>query len=179
MNWMRNGQPMTFDIFSMRKFCVRSAPFALLIGAACSGQSVETPIAPLVVENSIHAESGLSVISLAIQTDKATYDFRVEVAGTPQEQARGLMFRTSMGDNEGMIFPRDTPRPASFWMKNTVIPLDIIFIGGDNRVLNIAANTTPYSLDPVPSAGPALAILELNGGRAAQLGIKAGALVSW
>ena len=89
------------------------------------------------------------------------------------------MFRTAMGANEGMIFPMQPPRMASFWMKNTVIPLDIIFIGPDRRILNIAANTVPYSEDPVPSAGKVSAVLELNAGRAAALGIGPGDKVDW
>lgn len=169
---------MIFDN-AIAPFCVRVAPFALLMTAACSGQAAETPIAPIVAETSAHAESGLTVTSLSITTQDATHDFRVELAISPQEQARGLMFRTKMEPNEGMIFPRETPRMASFWMKNTVISLDIIFIGADRRIINIAANTTPYSLDPVSSAAPALAILELNAGRAAELGITEGAQVSW
>ena len=107
------------------------------------------------------------------------HNFRVELARTAQEQARGLMFRTAMGADEGMLFPFDPPRDASFWMKNTVIPLDIIFIGTDGRVLNINANAEPYSLEPRSSAGIAKAVLELNGGRAAALGIVPGAQVKW
>jgi uncharacterized membrane protein (UPF0127 family) len=64
-------------------------------------------------------------------------------------------------------------------MKNTVIPLDIVFIGADHMISNIAANAVPYSLDPIPSSGPAIAVLELNGGRAAELGITPGARVTW
>jgi uncharacterized membrane protein (UPF0127 family) len=95
------------------------------------------------------------------------------------EQAKGLMFRTQMGAGEGMIFPMVPPRLASFWMKNTVIPLDIIFIGADRRILNVAANAVPYSETPIPSWGKAGAVLELNGGRAAALGIVAGDRVDW
>ena len=84
-----------------------------------------------------------------------------------------------MGADEGMIFPMDPPRDAKFWMRNTVIPLDIIFIGTDRRILNIAANAVPYSLQPIPAAGTVSAVLELNGGRAAQLGIVAGDRVEW
>lgn len=153
-------------------------PIALAI-TACSPQAAADTVPPVPELAGVHAESGLEIIGLSIEGDTETHNFRVEVAASPQEQARGLMFRTEMGANEGMIFPRETARQASFWMKNTVISLDIIFIGADRRILNIAANTTPYSLDSVPSAGPALAILELNAGRAAELGIEAGALVSW
>ena len=70
-------------------------------------------------------------------------------------------------------------RMASFWMRNTVIGLDIIFIGTDNRILNIAANAVPYSEESIPSAGPTKAVLELNAGRAAELGLAPGELVAW
>jgi uncharacterized membrane protein (UPF0127 family) len=73
----------------------------------------------------------------------------------------------------------DPPRDAAFWMKNTVIPLDIVFIGADRRILNIAANAVPYSETPLPSAGKVSGVLELNGGRAAALGIVAGDRVNW
>ena len=89
------------------------------------------------------------------------------------------MFRTAMGADEGMIFPYDPPQTVSFWMKNTVIPLDIIYIGPDHRVINIAANAVPYSEASLPSLGPVIAVLELNGGRAKQLGIAAGSRVDW
>ena len=84
------------------------------------------------------------------------------------------MYRTELGDFEGMIFPSAQPEPRSFWMKNTPLSLDIIFVGPDGRVLNIAANTTPYSLESVSSTGLASAVLELRAGRAAALGIKPG-----
>ncbi|OYX47843.1 MAG: hypothetical protein B7Y87_00665 [Sphingomonadales bacterium 32-64-22] len=148
--------------------------------AACS-PSGATESAPSAAAPQIHPESGLAVIPLTVTTaDGKQHEFRVEVAATGAEQARGLMFRTEMGTDEGMIFPReDDPRESSFWMRNTVIPLDIIFIGPDRRILNVAANAVPYSEAPVPSAGAAGAVLELNGGRAAELGIKAGDKVEW
>ncbi len=89
------------------------------------------------------------------------------------------MFRTAMGTDEGMIFPEKTPRKAAFWMRNTVIPLDLLFIGPDQRVLNIAADAVPYDETPLPSAGPVIAVLELNAGRAAELGIAPGDRVDW
>lgn len=152
---------------------------ALLLLAACSphpgGESqASTPTAP-----ARHAISGLLVIPLAVTSGERKRTFRVEVASSDAEQERGLMFRTAMGEDEGMIFPMQPARQAAFWMKNTVIPLDIIFIGRDRRILNIAANAVPYDETPLPSAGPASGVLELNGGRAAALGIKPGDKVDW
>ena len=126
----------------------------------------------------VHSVSGLPVIDLTIASKRGKHAFRVEVAASQEEQARGLMFRTQMGADEGMLFPEETPRRPSFWMKNTVIPLDIIYIGTNSRVLNIV-NALPYDLTPLPAEGLAIGVLELNGGRAAQLGIKPGDKVSW
>lgn len=134
---------------------------------------------PGVAAQAVHPVSGLPVIPLAVIRGGRKLAFRVEVARTGQEQARGLMFRTEMGADEGMIFPMDPPRQAAFWMKNTVIPLDIVFIGPDGRISNIAANAVPYSEEPLPSDGAVKAVLELNGGRAAALGIVAGDKVEW
>jgi len=126
-----------------------------------------------------HPESGLPVIALSIEHGGRQHDFRVEVARSTAEQAMGLMFRRSLGEDEGMLFPMSPPRFASFWMKNTVIPLDIIFIGTDGRIVNIAANAEPYSEENRRSAAPVRAVLELGGGRAAQLGIGPGDPVKW
>jgi uncharacterized membrane protein (UPF0127 family) len=106
---------------------------------------------------SVHPISGLKVVPLTISTKNGRHTFRVEVAVSEEEQAKGLMFRTQMGADEGMIFPMDPPRMAAFWMKNTVIPLDIVFIGPDHRVLNVAANAVPYDLTPLPSVDRAAA----------------------
>lgn len=152
-----------------------------IVLAACSarpGAEAQTP-ATGVTQLSVHPESGLQVIPLTVQRGDRRLPFRVEIARTGAEQARGLMFRTAMGANEGMLFPSDPPRAGvAFWMKNTVIPLDIIFIGADHRVLNIA-NAVPYSLDPLPAAGPVSGVLELNAGRSAELGIVPGDKVEW
>ncbi|MBC2668389.1 DUF192 domain-containing protein [Novosphingobium piscinae] len=143
--------------------------------AACSsGQAGGQPAAAAQSAETRHPESGLPVIPLRV----GRHAFRVEVASTEPEQQRGLMFRTKMGADEGMIFLRQPPDHAAFWMRNTVIPLDIIFIGKDRRILNIA-HGVPYDETPLPSAGVTLAVLELNEGRAAALGIKPGDLVSW
>lgn len=147
---------------------------------ACSGPQAAAPVPTAESQSgSLHPVSGLEVIPLTITQDGKEHRFRVEVARTSAEQAHGLMFRTEMGPNEGMLFPTDRPQARSFWMKNTVIPLDLLFIGQDGLVSNIAANAVPYSLEPIPSSGPVIAVLELNGGRAAELGIRPGARVRW
>ncbi len=166
--------------------CVKAGAVAgVLALAACSPGSAERAPAAMAADAPAakarrHPESGLAVVPLSVTAPgKPPRTFRVEVAASPAEQARGLMFRTAMGADEGMIFPVDPPRMASFWMKNTVIPLDIIYIGTDGRILNIHANTVPYSQAPLLSDGQVKGVLELNGGRAAQLGIAAGDMVTW
>ena len=151
----------------------------LAFAAACSPQTGTAGPAATSTAAKAHPVSGLPVIALTVVAAGRQHRFMVEVARSGEEQARGLMFRTAMAADEGMIFPMSPPRHASFWMKNTVIPLDIVYIGSDRRILNIAAQTVPYSEDPLPSAGPVSGVLELVGGRAAQLGIKPGDRVAW
>lgn len=155
---------------------------ALLALAACSPQAAQgnsSGTAVPAAAASVHPISGLEVIPLTIEQDGKRHRFRVEVARSLEQQRQGLMFRTKMGADEGMIFPYDPPEVVGFWMKNTVIPLDIIFIGTDRRIINIEANAVPYSLDPRRSQGLAIAVLELNGGRAEELGVGPGAKVEW
>jgi uncharacterized membrane protein (UPF0127 family) len=159
----------------MRLFLPIAFAMLALAGAACSQA---TP-APAAATPAKHPISGLDVIPLTISQSGKSHTFRVEVARTFEQQQKGLMFRTAMAPDEGMLFPSETAEPRSFWMKNTVISLDIVFIGPDHLISNIAANAVPYSEAPIPSKGPAIAVLELNGGRAAQLGIVPGARVSW
>ncbi len=152
---------------------------AALLLAACSPGAGEASPAADQTAPAVHAISGLAVVPLTVTSGKARHSFRVEVAGTSAQQAKGLMFRTALGADEGMIFPMNPPRPASFWMRNTVIPLDLVFVGPDGRITNIAANAVPYDETPLPSAGLVKAVLELNAGHAAQLGIAPGDLVEW
>lgn len=110
--------------------------------------------------------------------------FKVEVARTVEAQRRGLMFRTDIPADGGMLFapyPPEGggPRAASFWMKDTPSPLDILFIRADGTIATIAENTTPFSQEPIPSGEPVAAVLEINGGRAAELGIAPGDTVRW
>lgn len=150
--------------------------FALL---ACSPQQQAEATPSPAADATAHPVSGLRVVPLTVRSLNGEHAFRVEVAETPAEQARGLMFRTELAPDEGMIFPYDPPRQASFWMKNTPLPLDILYIGTDRRISNIAAMTTPYSLEPMPSVGAASLVLEIPGGRAGELGIAPGDKVEW
>lgn len=152
------------------------AALALLFGTtACTGGGA----APSSKSDSVAA---LTVVT--VQSAAGKHVFKVEVARTPAEQQRGLMYRTDIPENGGMLFapyPPEGggPREASFWMKNTPSPLDIIFVRADGTIARIAENTVPFSEAPVPSGEPIAAVLELRGGRSAELGISEGDKVSW
>ena len=111
---------------------------------------------------------------LIIETAKGPQRFTVEMAITPEQQERGLMFRKTLAPNAGMLFDFGREGERAFWMKNTLIPLDMLFIKADGTVARIASNTKPLSEESVPSYQPVQAVLEIAGGRAAQLGLKAG-----
>ncbi len=141
--------------------------------AACSpNQSMSA--APLE-----RSPAGLEQVPLTIRSGPRTHRFIVEVARSPQEQATGLMNRESLAPDRGMIFPYDPPEMAAFWMKNTLIPLDMIFVRKDGTIARIEANTIPLSLESVPAGEPVAAVLELAGGRSAELGIGPGDKVDW
>jgi uncharacterized membrane protein (UPF0127 family) len=125
------------------------------------------------------AVAGLRRDPLTIVTTRGPVRFKVEVARTLAQQERGLMFRDAVAPDAGMIFPFDPPQPASFWMKNTRIPLDLLFIRADGTIARIAAMAKPYSLDLIPANEPVAAVLEIAGGRAAAVGIAAGNHVRW
>lgn len=111
---------------------------------------------------------------LVIRSDGAEHRFTVEIARTPRQQSQGLMFRRRMAPDAGMLFLHSAPRRASMWMKNTLIPLDMLFVTADGRITQIVQRTTPHSLETITSDRPVSAVLELNGGTAARLGIKPG-----
>ena len=111
---------------------------------------------------------------LTIKTAKFNTKFSVEMAISAQQQSQGLMFRRSMAADAGMLFDYRIPQRISMWMKNTYIPLDMIFIGSDGKVINIAERTIPQSETVISSKGRARAVLEVNGGTASRLGIKPG-----
>lgn len=120
------------------------------------------------------ANPTLPMQTIVIDSDHGPAKFLVEVAADSATQERGLMFRKTMAPNAGMLFDFRQLVMTTFWMKNTILPLDMLFIRPDGSISSIAANTTPYSTQPIPSAEPVRAVLEINGGRAAQLGIEPG-----
>lgn len=117
---------------------------------------------------------GFETSPLVIRTAERDHHFTVEIARTPRQQSQGLMFRKRMAADAGMLFLHATPRRASMWMKNTYIPLDMLFVAADGRITKIVERTTPHSLETISSDGPVSAVLELNGGTAARLGIRTG-----
>jgi uncharacterized protein len=112
--------------------------------------------------------------SLVVVTHGRDIKFEIELATNDAERARGLMYRKQLGPYEGMLFDFYQEMPVSFWMKNTLIPLDMVFIAADGTVKHVHANAVPMSTDTVPSRFPVRAVLEINGGSAALLGIKPG-----
>ncbi|MCR5871696.1 MULTISPECIES: DUF192 domain-containing protein [unclassified Sphingomonas] len=145
---------------------------ALLLPACTASES----------EKAGQAEAARAIVT--IESGEAKHVFKVDVARTSEQQKQGLMFRTNIPADGGMLFapyPPEGggPREASFWMKDTPSPLDIIFIRADGTIATIAENTVPFSEDPVRSGEPVAAVLEINGGRAAELGISPGDKVKW
>jgi uncharacterized membrane protein (UPF0127 family) len=124
-------------------------------------------------------QAAAATIPVSIRSGETIRLFKTEVARTPSEQARGLMYRTALAVDGGMLFLFDPPEHAAFWMKNTYIPLDMLFIRADGTIARIAANTTPLSLAPVDAGETVAAVLEIAGGRAAATGIHEGDRVSW
>lgn len=119
-----------------------------------------------------------SDVPLVIETAKGKAKFTIELALTPEEHAQGLMNRSAMARDRGMLFDFGRSRPVSMWMKNTILALDMVFIDAEGVVKRIAANTVPFSETIISSPGPVRYVLELNAGVAAEAGIETGARVS-
>jgi uncharacterized membrane protein (UPF0127 family) len=118
------------------------------------------------------ATSALTIVSAA-----GPHHFAVEVAETPAQMEQGLMFRRTMPPDAGMLFDYKTPTVATMWMRNTLIPLDMLFVDAQGLIINIHERAVPQSLDVIAAAAPVRAVIELNGGTAARLGIAPGDLV--
>jgi uncharacterized membrane protein (UPF0127 family) len=112
--------------------------------------------------------------TVEIATKTGVHVFAVEIADTDAERAKGLMYRKELPEGRGMLFDFHHEQDVSFWMQNTYIPLDMIFIRADGRILRIAENTEPLSTRLIPSGGPVRAVLEVIGGTARKLGIAPG-----
>ena len=133
---------------------------ALIVFAGCSGAT--PPATPL------------PVTTVTVDSDHGPIKFKVEVAGDQQSQEYGLMNRKTMAPDAGMLFDFHRPQCQIFWMKDTILSLDIIFIRSDGSISSIAGNAVPYSTTQIPSMEPVRAVLELIGGRSAALGIVPG-----
>jgi uncharacterized membrane protein (UPF0127 family) len=151
---------------SVAKFA-RALAFALLLGGTACAQQAETTSGA-----SVGPDAPTEI--LTVETANGRVRLNVEIADDDAERQHGLMYRQSLPDDRGMLFDFPQPEYASFWMRNTPLSLDIIFIGVDGRILNIADHTTPYSEGQIPSVGLTRGVLELRAGRAEELGIRAG-----
>lgn len=140
---------------------IRNLALAILLAGTPACASAGTEPEPLVL---------LEILTTA----GARHQFSVEIADTDRSRSRGLMFRNELPADQGMLLFYDYPRPVSIWMKNTYLPLDILFINDRGRVARIVERATPLSLEPMSSGTKARAVLEINGGRSAELGIRVG-----
>jgi uncharacterized membrane protein (UPF0127 family) len=147
---------------SLVAFIPRRALAGMLVGLA------------LLAAPSTHAASSLKVEPLGILTARGAAHFKVEIADTDASRERGLMFRKSLAADRGMLFDFKQTQPVAFWMKNTLIPLDMLFIAADGRIVSIAHNAAPMSETPIPSGEPVLGVLEIRGGRADEIGAAPG-----
>lgn len=111
---------------------------------------------------------------LSIVHEQATHALQIWVADTPERQQQGLMFLTELPPGYGMLFPLDTPRVMTMWMKNTYVSLDMLFIGTDGRIVRIAANTEPLSTNIISSGSVIGGVLEIRAGESKRLGLKEG-----
>lgn len=153
-------------------FAVRAAVGCLQVRVRRSIAAMLALAAALAVASA--PAPGADVNTLEIVSKSGVHVFSVELAVTDEERARGLMFRKELPDGRGMLFDFGLDQEVAMWMKNTLIPLDMLFITADGRILRIAENTEPMSTRVIPSGGPVRAVLELVGGTARKYGIAAG-----
>jgi uncharacterized protein len=150
---------------------------ALLWHSRPAGRRVLLAAPLLLAAGLAHSQDGdikFKRSSLTVVTAAREIKFDVDLALTDAERSHGLMFRKELGPYEGMLFDFYKEAPVAFWMKNTLIPLDMVFIAADGTIRHIHANAVPLSTDAIPSQFPVRAVLEINGGSARLLGIKPG-----
>ncbi len=151
-----------------------SSRFRGVARAFAIGLFAAAPLAGVYAQALPKTQEEKSAEPLTIVTSGGPRAFSVEVMRTDEERARGLMFRRFLPADRGMLFDFKTEQNVLMWMKNTYIPLDMVFIARDGRVISVAENTEPLSERTIASGGPAFAVLEVNAGTAAKLGVKAG-----
>ncbi len=147
--------------------CLRVAVAVMLL--AVGGLVVTASLAPVAA-----ATRAVDATKLEIVTAKGRSAFEVEIVDTDESRAEGLMFRKEMADDHGMLFDFRREQPVWFWMKNTYLPLDMIFARADGSIVSIAKDAVPLSEETIPSGGSVRFVLELNAGTAARLGLAAG-----
>ena len=131
-------------------------------------------LAPLGACAGAQAQAFLPTEVIEVGSATGPHRYTVEIAANDQDRQRGLMYRTKMAADAGMLFDFHSPQPTAFWMENTILPLDMLFVRADGTIANIRADAVPYSRESIPSAGPVLLVIELNAGQAAKWGIRAG-----
>ena len=150
----------------------RFGPRALAAALSILAAAIAPPAA--LAQPITHAQPLLKMEPLDIQTSKGVFHFKAEIADTSRTQEVGLMYRPALPADHGMLFEFDKPQSVSFWMEHCPVPLDMLFIEADGTILSIARNTRPESTDAIPSGGTITGVLELRGGRAAEIGANPG-----
>ncbi|MGE3645507.1 MAG: DUF192 domain-containing protein [Beijerinckiaceae bacterium] len=151
-----------------RRATLRTAVIALMLAGAAALGACGVPAGPAVAQETRPLED------LTVVTATGRHAFKVEVMRKQEELSRGLMYRRTMARDHGMLFDFGEVRPVAMWMRNTYLPLDMLFIDARGRVVNVAENTEPLSEETIPSAAPVLSVLEVNAGTARRIGLKAG-----
>ena len=147
----------------MMLFAQGLAPALRRAGVAIAFAAILAPLAAVADEN-----------KLTLHTGTGDYDFNISVVDTPESRAKGLMYVTELANDAGMLFDFKEERGVSFWMRNTFIPLDMIFVDAKGIVKNVHVNAHPHDPTGIPSDGPVQYVLEIPGGRSVEIGLKPG-----
>ncbi len=149
-------------------------------GITLSRRAMLMAIALSALAGSAHAQlQTFTKSKLLIETTKGKFPFDIELALTPAQMEQGLMYRRTMAADAGMLFDYGDPQPIAMWMKNTFIPLDMIFVAKDGKVVDVHERAVPMSLDTIESKVPAKAVIEVNAGTIARLGVRVGDTVHY
>jgi uncharacterized membrane protein (UPF0127 family) len=158
---------------------ILAGPLGCLLAAAALVAQVAAQEAQRPLDLATFPRTSLEITHHGSDGAARTYPFQVWVADTEARAEQGLMFVNDLPETMGMVFPLQPPRVANFWMKNTYIELDMLFIDAHGRVAKIIARAAPLSLQTLSSDTKVAAVLELKGGQAAKLGLHNGDTVSW